>query len=202
MLTRRRLAIVLAVVVFAALTALAASSWVWAKSYAPLRVTAYGPGVGVAGRPVGSSDDGPLCPAAFNTCGHLAFVVHGDHTRIAEFHLVVKNDGRWPVTIRRTDLDAYCGQDVTFGNCFLPQALRRAPPAGASADVQTAGPFRPLRVDAHASADLWVRFVASCQKHEPGYGAGSYALPLVYRYLGHFERTQNVQMPFDVVYIC
>jgi hypothetical protein len=200
LLTRRRLAAVFVVVLIAALVALAVSSFVWAKSYAPLRVTAYGPGFGVSERPVGSNDD-PLC-AASAPCGHLAFVIHGDRTRIAEFHLVVKNDGRWPITIRRPDLDVYCTRVVTFGNCLQPEALRRAPPRSAGAQAVTAGRFRPLRVAARASADLWVRFAAGCQKHEPGYGEGAYTLPLVYRYLGHFERTQNVPMPFDVVYIC
>jgi hypothetical protein len=190
LLSRGRLAIAIAIVVLAGLIALAVSSFVWAKSYAPLRVTAYGPGFGVSKRPVGSNKDF-ACSAASADCGQLAFVVYGDRTRTAEFRVVVKNDGRWPVTIRRLDLDRYCTREVTFANCFQPDALRRA-----------SGPFHSLRVAAHASADLWVRFVSNCRKHEPGYGYGSYALPLVYRYLGHFERTQNVQLPFDVDYLC
>jgi hypothetical protein len=200
MLTRRRLAIAIALVLFAAVAALAVSSWVWAKSYSPLRVTAYGPGFGVSERPAGASDS--ACTEAFNGCGHLAFVVHGKGTHVAEFQVVVKNDGRWPVTIRRADLHSYCTLPINVDNCFELQSLRQGPPRYTGARAPTAGPFRPLRVAAHASADVWVRMLTSCYKHETGYRGGSYALPLVYRYLSVFERTQNVSMPFDIDFVC
>jgi len=188
MLTRRRFAVVLGVVLLAGVAALGVSAWVWAKSYSPLRVTAYGPGVGVSAQPVGGGDDA-ACPAASHGCGQLAFIVRGARTRIAEFHLVVKNDGRWPITIQRRDVALPCH----VGNCLLIQSLR---------STRTAGRFHPLRVDAHASADVWVRFRSTCRQHQPGYGSGSYTLPLAYRYLHVFEHTQNVQMPFDVDYLC
>jgi hypothetical protein len=189
---------VIVVVVIAALVALAVSSFVWAKSYAPLHVTAYGPGFGVSERPVGSGDD----PTCLRPCGHLGFVVRGKGTRIAEFHVVVKNDGRWPVTIQRAELESYCMLPINSDICIELQALRRGPRGDDPSRSPTAGPFRPLRVAAHGSAEVWVRLLTNCRIHEDGYRSGAYSLPLVYRYLGHFERTQNVLMPFDVVFIC
>jgi hypothetical protein len=121
------LALVLAVAI---LVALVVSALVWAKSYAPLRVTAYGPGFGVSEQPVGSESTACL---DFTGCGHLAFVIHGDGRRIAEFHVVVKNDGRWPVTIRSADLHSYCGLPIK------PEQLLRAPVAASTA----AGCSRP-----------------------------------------------------------
>ena len=184
MLTRRRFAIVLAVLLVTALAAAAVSSWVWAKSYAPLHVTAYGPGSGVSPRPVGSSND-PACPD-FTGCGRLAFVIHGKRRRIAEMHVVVRNDGRWGITIQRGDFHPYCSLPINADTCFELESMR---------------PSRALGVPAHASADLRLRFRTNCRKRTTGYTTGLFALPLVYRYLGVFERTQNVTLPFDVDYL-
>jgi hypothetical protein len=119
---------------------------------------------------------------------------------LAEFHVVVQNDGRWPITLQRRDLESYCTLPINLDNCIELHALRRGP---AGPRTLTKRWFGPVRIAAHASTDVWVRFSTSCRKHDPGsYRAGSYALPLVYRCLGFFRRTQNVPMPFDVDFLC
>jgi hypothetical protein len=199
-LTRRRIVVAIAVVLVAILTALAVSSFVWAKSYAPLRVTAYGPGFGVSRRPVGSNPSVVSECGTLSGCGHLAFAVRGKRTHFAEFHVVVKNDGRWPITIRRRNLESYCTLPINVNNCIELHALRQGPPGTNGLSTR---PLGPLRVPAHASTDLWVRFLTSCRKHDPSYySSGGYSLPVAYRYLGHFERTQNVPMPFDIDFLC
>jgi hypothetical protein len=195
-----RVLIVLALLL-ALVIALAAGAFAWAKSNAPLRVTAYGPGFGVSERPVGSSEGG-VCISVFPGCGRLGFVVRGEGRRFAEFHVVVKNDGPWTITIERGDFHSFCTLPINADECIALQELRQPPPGDAGGLGLSTRPFRPLRVPAHASADLWLRFQTSCGKHTPGYSSGFSAFPLVYRYLRVFERKQNVTSPFDIDYVC
>jgi hypothetical protein len=199
-LTRGRIALALFLAFLALVIALAAGAFAWAKSYAPLRVTAYGPGFGVSERPVASSGD--PCISVFPGCARLGFVVRAEGRGFAEFHVVVRNDGPWAITIERGDFHSFCGLPINADYCYALQELRQPPPRDADGNALTTRPFRPLRVPAHASADLWLRFQTSCRKHSSGYSSGFSAFPLVYRYLGHFERKQNVTSPFDIDFVC
>jgi hypothetical protein len=185
----------------ALVVALAAGGFAWAKSYAPLRVTAYGAGFGVSEEPVASSD--VPCASVFPGCGRLAFVVRGEGRSFAEFHVVVRNDGPWAITIERGDFHPFCTLPINANDCLGLQELRQPPLRDAGGHALTTRPFRPLRVPAHASADLWLRFQSSCLKHSPGdYSSGFSGFPLVYQYLGVFERKQIVTLPFDIDYLC
>jgi hypothetical protein len=194
-LRRRLIALVL---VLAIGVALAVSALVWAKSYAPLRVTAYGPGFGFSSGPYAEAGE-PCFDYRPGGCAQLLFVARDAGTRIAEMHLVVTNSGRWPITIERTVVPYDCTQVV--GHCFAPQELRRPPTMNANGQALSTRAFRPLRVEGHASADLWVRFRGRCLPSQQGVRT-RFALPLVYHYLRVFERTQRVLWPFWVTSAC
>ncbi len=183
MLTRGRLAIALGV---ATLTALAVTALSWTRSYAPLEITAYGPGSGFSAKVSAESDS--FC-STVDPCSRLLFAVRGGGSRTADVHLVVTNRGRWPITIERAAIPPErCSKYADY--CLLPTGLRRS-----------GGPFRPVRVAAHASADLWVRLRGTCTPPQSG-AYGTYAVPLMYHYLGVFERSQRLEFPFSVMSTC
>jgi len=194
MLTRRLIALV---VVLAAVVALTVSGLVWAKSYAPLRVTAYGPGFGFSKKPYAEVED--FCPELPRGCAQLLFVARGAGTEVAEMRVVVTNSGPWPITIDRFVGPYDCTR--VANHCFAPQELRGSPTRHATGYALSTRAFRPLRVEAHASADLWVRFRGLCLPQQQGLRA-RFDLTLVYRYLRVFERTQRVLWPVWVTSAC
>jgi hypothetical protein len=186
----------------AVLVALAVSALVWAKSYAPLRVTGYGSGYGVSKKLFAS--DGPCFDVVGTGCARLTFLVRGEARRFTEFHVVVRNDGPWAVTIEHAAAPPYsCSDLFNRDSCMVFRELRRQPSGQPGRYALSTGAFRPLRVPAHAHADLWLRFETSCSPNKPPqYSGGTLGIPLVYRYLGHFERTQDVKAPFDFLFAC
>jgi hypothetical protein len=191
-LTRGRIALALAL---AAAVGLVVTALAWAGSYAPLRVTAFGPGYGFSKQP--SVDDD----------GVLNLVMRGTGDRVGEIRLVVANTGRLPVTVEKPPRDdhecSWLGKGEP-GLCYGPVELRQAPAKNGDGYRLSTHSFRPIRLEAHETADIWVRVRETCHPDEdPGSTFSTFSgLKLVYRYLGRFQRTQEVALPFDIAYVC
>jgi hypothetical protein len=186
-------------VALAGVAALAVAAFVSAKTYAPLAVTAYyGPGFGFSKE-----------PRADDSSGLLDLVMRGTGDRVGEIRVVLVNTGRWPVTIKGLPKDdhecSWLGKGEP-GLCYGPIELRQAPAKTEGGYALSTSPFRSIRLAAHTSGELWVRFRETCHPDRRRGIGHSYAtlqgIRLVYGYLGVFERTQAVGWPFGVTYVC
>jgi hypothetical protein len=176
--------IVAASAVFAICLA-AAVLYLWLRTYAPLSAFGAGsfaPGPGIAAdiEPVTGSGGKPVFIPNYRR-GHpfdTAFTVH--------------NTGRFAVTVK--------GLATVAKQPVAPSALLATDSPTASADPRHLHTFRQLRLGPGDSVILVVRWQLDC-----GTGAGeAYAdrVPLRYRYLSIFRRTEAVRLPFAVTLRC
>jgi hypothetical protein len=163
--------------------AAAASLFLWLRTYAPLDAAgsfAPGPGLGADVRPVtGSGGKTVFIPVyrkggAFDT----AFTVH--------------NTGRFAVTVSGLGSGPLAGLE--------PEALLTTDSSTTSADPDHLHAFQPLRLDPGDTAILVVRWRLACSGAAAELSAD--AVPLRYRYLSLFTRTERIRLPFAVTLRC
>ena len=179
-----RLAAVVAagVVLVAALAA--AVLYLWLRTYAPLAATpgfAPGPGLAADIEPVTGSGGKPvLIPA----------VRRG---RTFDTAFTLENTGRFAVEVRGLAGDG--------GNRRLHvEAVLASDSSTASADPQHLHPFATLRLSRGDTAIVVVRWSLTCSPHAGETFAD--VVPLEYRYLSIFTRTERVALPFAVTLRC
>jgi hypothetical protein len=182
-----RLAGLIAAGVLAIAFLAAAVLFFWLGTYAPLSASgsggfAPGPGLGADVRPVTGSG------------GKTVFIPVYREGRPFDTAFTVHNRGRFAVTV--TSL-----ADATSLPQLSPDSLLTTDSSTASADPAHLHPFQRLRLDPGDTAILVVRWRLSCPAGERG---EVYAdeVPLRYRYLSLFTRTERVQLPFAVTLRC
>jgi hypothetical protein len=172
-------------VLVAALAALAL--FLWLRTYSPLDAAgsggfAPGPGLGADVEPVTGSGGKPVFIPAYrkNRPFDTAFALH--------------NTGRFAVTVTGLVRDRSRSQ-------LEAADLLTSDSSTASADPANVHPFHRLRLDPGDTAIVVVRWRLDC-------AAGSNpevysdSVPLRFRYLSTFTRTQSVRLPFAVTLRC
>ena len=159
----------------------------WLRTYAPLSAIgaggfAPGPGLGADVRAVTGSG------------GKTVFIPAYRKGRPFDTAFTLHNDGRFAVTV--TGLAAMGRAPELW-----PDSLLATDSSTASADPAHLQPFRQLRLDPGDSAIVVVRWGLDCS------GAAKAEVfadevPLRYRYLSQFTRTERVPLPFAVTLRC
>jgi len=173
-------------VLVAALAALVL--FLWLRAYAPLSAPgnlgfAPGPGLGADVEPVTGSG------------GKTVFIPAYRKGRPFDTAFTIRNTGRFAVTV--TGL----GERGARPRELEPGKLLASDSSTASADPANVHAFHDLRLDPGDAAIVVVRWSLSC-------GTGSEAevysdsVPLRFRYLSTFTRTQAVRLPFAVTLRC
>ena len=161
--------------------------FLWLRSYAPLAALgagtfAPGPGLGADVRPVAGSG------------GKTVFIPTYRNGRPFDTAFTVHNDGRFAVTV--TGLGRMSSPPE-----LAPESLLTTDSSTASTDPAHLQPFEKLRLDPGDTAILVVRWGLDCprgDKHE----VFADRVPLRYRYLSLFTRTERVRLPFAVTLRC
>jgi hypothetical protein len=172
-------------VLVAALAALVL--FLWLRAYAPLNASgsggfAPGPGLGADVEPVTGSG------------GKTVFIPAYRKGRPFDTAFTLRNTGRFAVTVTGLAEDR---SHPELG----PGDLLTSDSSTASADPANVHAFHKLRLDPGDTAIVVVRWRLDC-------GAGSEAevysdsVPLRFRYLSTFTRTQSVRLPFAVTLRC
>jgi hypothetical protein len=182
-----RLAGLIAAGVVAIAVLAAAVLFLWLGTYAPLSAAgsggfAPGPGLGADVRPVTGSG------------GKTVFIPVYREGRPFDTAFTLHNSGRFAVTVRGL---AAAKSSRQLG----PVALLTTDSSTASADPAHLHAFQRLRLDPGDTAILVVRWQLSCTA---GRRSEVYAdeVPLRYRYLSLFTRTERVRLPFAVTLRC
>jgi len=164
----------------------AAVLFFWLRSYAPLSAVdagSYAPGPGLA------ADVEPVTGSG----GKTVFIPNYRKGRPFDTAFTLHNTGRFAVTVsglasqpRRRDLNA--------------GSLLATDSSAAGAEPSHLHAFRELRLDPGDTAILVVRWQLHCARSS----GESYAdtIPLRYRYLSIFRRTEQVRLPFAVTLRC
>jgi hypothetical protein len=168
-------------------TALAAAIlFLWLRNYAPLSALgaggfAPGPGLGADVEPVTGSLGRPVFVPAYRP------------GRPFDTAFTLRNTGRFAVDV--TGL----GRE---GATTAPRTVQllATDSSTASADPAHLHPFRKLRLDPGDTAILVVRWQLACPKNASE--SFSDRVPLRYRYLSMFTRTERVVLPFAVTLRC
>jgi hypothetical protein len=172
-------------VLVAALAALVL--FLWLRAYSPLNAAgsgafAPGPGLGADVEPVTGSG------------GQTVFIPAYRKNRPFDTAFTLHNAGRFAVTVTGLAEDRSRPE-------LQAAALLTSDSSTASADPANVHPFHKLRLDPGDTAIVVVRWRLDC-------GAGSDAevysdaVPLRFRYLSTFTRTQSVRLPFAVTLRC
>jgi hypothetical protein len=159
----------------------------WLGRYAPLAALgegtfAPGPGLGADVRPVTGSG------------GKTVFLPTYRNGRPFDTAFTVHNDGRFAVTV--TGLGS-----MTSPPELAPQELLNTDSSTASTDPAHLQPFEKLRLDPGDSAILVVRWGLDCPTGDKSEVFAD-QVPLRYRYLSLFTRTERVRLPFAVTLRC
>jgi hypothetical protein len=159
--------------------------FLWVRSYAPLTAAegGYAPGPGLAAdvEPVGGSG------------GKTVFIPAFQQGRPFDTAFTLRNTGRFAVTV--TGLEPSPG-----GIGPAPILLFSTDSPTASAEPSHLHPLSRLRLDRNDSATVVVRWRLACTQAKGEISADR--LPLRYRYLSGFTRTQRVELPFAVTLRC
>jgi hypothetical protein len=159
---------------------------VWLRTYAPLSAPgsgfAPGPGLGADVRPVTGSG------------GKTVFIPAYRKGRPFDTAFTLHNDGRFAVTVTGLASTAHVPE-------LWPDTLLTTDSSTASADPAHLQPFQPLRLDPGDSAILVVRWGLDCSGGARGEVFAD-DVPLRYRYLSQFTRTERVRLPFAVTLRC
>jgi hypothetical protein len=157
--------------------------FLWVRSYAPLSADggayAPGPGLGADVEPVSGSG------------GKTVFIPAYRKGRPFDTAFTLRNTGRFAVTV--TGLEP--GQRGTG-----LAAIRLFSTDSASAEPSNLQPLGAIRLDPRDSATIVVRWRLNCGTSKGE--ASADRLPLRYRYLSTFTRTQPVVLPFAVTLRC
>jgi len=174
------------VVLVAALAALVL--FLWLRAYAPLSAPgnlgfAPGPGLGADVEPVTGSG------------GKTVFTPAYRKGRPFDTAFTIRNAGRFAVTV------IGLGEHGAPPRELQPGRLLASDSSTASADPANVHAFHHLRLDPGDTAIVVVRWSLSCG---PGSDAEVYSdsVPLRFRYLSTFTRTQAVRLPFAVTLRC
>jgi hypothetical protein len=162
-----------------------AATYLWLRTYAPLDAQgsgSYAPGPGLAAdvQPVAGSGGKPV------------FIPQYTKPRLFDTAFTVHNSGRFAVTVT--------GLAARRAPAIYAAALLATDSPAASADPQHLHPFRDLRLDPGDTAILVVRWQLTCAKDTGE--VYSDAVPLRYRYLSIFKRTERIRLPFAVTLRC
>jgi hypothetical protein len=182
MTRKSRRLLVLGLVLAAASIAAVSYAYASAADYRPLRAVAYAPGVGFSPKPT------------LNDEGEVDLHIDGYRHRFGIVDVVVRNDGRWRVRIERS---------------VSRPCLDRTPPANGDGWCAgfdglrdgSGGKFAPVELAPGARTTLHLRYSGFCWGIKDA-GSTFYAVRLVYRYLGVFERGQEVGLPFSPSFTC
>ena len=187
--TRRRIVLVASVLVLLAALGAVGGLYAWVRAYTPLDVFGDGPGHGVVA----------TREPALGSGGRRVFLVRDRSDHVAEAHFSLTNVGRWPITIESVVVPPH----TLYGPSVYPVALRRQ--AGQRRyrgyDIPTA-PFTPTRLGHHQLLELFVRYRLNCSHAAHDTSSSNATLELRYRYLGHFVRTQTLQLPAALTLVC
>jgi hypothetical protein len=172
-------------VLVAALAALAL--FLWLRTYSPLDAAgsggfAPGPGLGADVEPVTGSG------------GKTVFIPAYRKNRPFDTAFTLHNSGRFAVTVTGLVKDRRLPQ-------LEPVALLTSDSSTASADPANVHPFHRLRLDPGDTAIVVVRWRLNCGAAGEA-EVHSDSVPLRFRYLSSFTRTQSVRLPFAVTLRC
>jgi hypothetical protein len=160
--------------------------YLWLRGYAPLSAAtgsfAPGPGLGADVEPVAGSGGKPV------------FVPVYRQGRTFDTAFTLHNTGRFAVTVIALG-------SVSGGGQLTPQTLFGTDSSTASADPARLRPFGHLRLERGDTAIVVVRWRLGCKQGGSGQ-TSSDAVPLRYRYLSLFTRTERVELPFAVTLRC
>jgi len=160
--------------------------YLWLRGYAPLdaQPTGFAPGPGL------SADVEPIAGSG----GKTVFVPVYRKARPFDTAFTLHNDGRFAVTV--TGLGR-----IADGAEIRPSTLIGSDSATASADPTRLRPFRDLRLEPGDTATVVVRWQLDCAGSRNGRVFAD-SVPLRYRYLSIFRRTERVVLPFAVTLRC
>jgi len=160
--------------------------FVWLRGYAPLSAFAgtFAPGPGLA------ADVEPVAGSG----GKTVFLPAYREGRPFDTAFTLHNTGRFAVTV--TGLGG-----GTQTPELRPEALFGSDSATASADPSRLRPFRHLRLEPDDTATVVVRWQLDCAGSKNGQVFAD-SVPLRYRYLSLFTRTERVALPFAVTLRC
>lgn len=190
---RRRILVVAAIVAAAAAAAAAVGGYVWLDRYSPLGL---GGAYATAHQMTGIRAYVEAAPGSEGKD-----VVFPRFRRGRDYFVgtTIWNEGRFDVTLLGVATDRYPRGSVGM----YPRDLRADPhpvSEGASALRQTS-PTRHLVIRAHQQRFVWIGFrMTTCHHLEGSQAYGS--VPLRFRYLGHFTRVQDFELPFGVTLVC
>jgi hypothetical protein len=159
----------------------------WLGHYKPLSALGSGsfaPGPGL------SADVEP----ATGSGGKPVFLPRYRAKRPFDTAFTLKNTGRFAVTVTGLGTAAEHPE-------LRPLALFASDSATASADPRQLRPFAHLRLEPDDSATLVVRWQLDCGGSKNGQ-VFTDSVPLRYRYLSLFTRTERVELPFAVTLLC
>jgi hypothetical protein len=172
------------VVLVAALAALVL--YVWLRGYDPLTATnggyAPGPGLGADVEPIAGSG------------GKTVFLPTYTKGKPFDTAFTLENTGRFAVTL--TGL----GEGAEHPE-LRPVTLFGSDSSTANADPSSLRTFHELRLEPGDTATVVVRWQLDCAGSKNGQ-VFSDSLPLRYRYLSMFTRTERVVLPFAVTLRC
>jgi hypothetical protein len=169
------------VVLVAALAA--AVLYLWLRTYAPLSAApgfAPGPGLAADIEPATGSGGRPVLIPTYRA------------GRTFDTAFTLENTGRFTVEVRGLAADG--------AGPLHAQAVLASDSSTASADPEHLHPFATLRLSRGDTATVVVRWQLDCRTHPRETFAD--AVPLEYRYLSLFTRTERVALPFAVTLRC
>jgi hypothetical protein len=159
--------------------------FLWVRTYAPLSAAesgfAPGPGLAADVEPVAGSGGKPV------------FIPVYGQARLFDTAFTLRNTGRFAVTV--TGLGA-----GNRGIGPLPMSLFSTDSPTASVEPSRLQPLNDFRLDPDDSATVVIRWRLNCGRVKREESTDR--LPLRYRYLSRFKRTQRVVLPFAVTLRC
>jgi hypothetical protein len=164
----------------------AAVIFLWLRTYAPLSAAdsgSYAPGPGLA------ADVEPVTGSG----GKTVFIPNYRKGRPFDTAFTLHNTGRFAVTVSGLASDR-------SQPALHPGALLATDSSTASADPNHLHAFRQLRLNPGDTAIIVVRWQLHCTRKRSE--ASADIVPLRYRYLSIFRRTEPVRLPFAVTLRC
>jgi hypothetical protein len=195
---RRRVLIVAATIALLALLGAGIGAYEWLDGYRPLSLNSGG----IAGSAHQSKGVGAIVEPAMGSGGKTVIFPRFRRGRDYFVGVTLWNSGRFDVTLLGVDTSQYGP-----GGGMYPRDLRASPPERPGFMSQTrledSTPTKRLVIKARGQRFVWVGFrMRSCGPSDSQYFQSLDRVPFRFRYLGHFTRRQEIELPFALTLVC